>query len=698
LFILSMSTKPGILDLTSPQFDVDAYVSKLLKEKSLDALVAEEEQMVNCVRRLDSDVHQIVYENYNKFLTATSSVRKIEKEFKHLDSEMQSLGKSMSSISRLVNELSPVIDGKKGKASTLARSYRTVHAVQFVSELPATLQSLLDEHQYSELVRLYLKADNSLKPYVDVPNVAEVLDKVKEIVAVAETELRARVGASASSVEAAGEAISLLSRLGVPEDQLRNSLIEAAQATLRRDLDNLSSSPADVLELVGEACSSFLPDLTLCSSLYKSHFPSTKEEMITSLRPLLDGLNERIRQALLTAKPHDTALTVRSLDRYYSKCSALSQHLPELDNLRACTDLVNEISSREVKLCRETIRSEFSSSISSIRETLVVDSRSALPTLISSLLGSALLQIKTALAHLLLFTASDVAFSSSPQSSSSFRAPFARLVYEEVLVGANKDASSVCLSTCSSHASSQPSLALILALFAHEWVTKNTQLEVLCREQFSIGSEEAREMSREDEISALWRSAAHQMLTQYVQQTAVTVGDPWCNALAVVNTPTQPRGVSLATKRMREEMRQLADTVASVFGEETRRESRQQKGTKQVTMPSETLKDSLWSERVDLHATVHFKKTSMLVAIAKGVLKSGVEGVRMNTLGSYAMQQIQVDVAYLQDSFSVLIGDDALLTSLFDSILSSSLRRCANPQLLHPNVVTSLMADDDMEK
>lgn len=36
-----------------------------------------------------------------------------------------------------------------------------------------------------------------------------------------------------------------------------------------RDLSTLSSSPADVLELVDEACSSFLPDLALCASLYR---------------------------------------------------------------------------------------------------------------------------------------------------------------------------------------------------------------------------------------------------------------------------------------------------------------------------------------------------------------------------------------------------------------------------------------------
>ena len=37
------------------------------------------------VRRLDSDVHQLVYENYNKFLTATNTVRKIQDEFNELE-------------------------------------------------------------------------------------------------------------------------------------------------------------------------------------------------------------------------------------------------------------------------------------------------------------------------------------------------------------------------------------------------------------------------------------------------------------------------------------------------------------------------------------------------------------------------------------------------------------------------------------
>lgn len=44
-----MPSDQGILDLGSSTFDVDAYMSKLLKEKTLDELVKEEEQMVNNV-------------------------------------------------------------------------------------------------------------------------------------------------------------------------------------------------------------------------------------------------------------------------------------------------------------------------------------------------------------------------------------------------------------------------------------------------------------------------------------------------------------------------------------------------------------------------------------------------------------------------------------------------------------------------
>lgn len=39
------------------------------------------EEMVQSVRRLDYEMQHLVYENYNKFLTATTTVKKMQDEF-----------------------------------------------------------------------------------------------------------------------------------------------------------------------------------------------------------------------------------------------------------------------------------------------------------------------------------------------------------------------------------------------------------------------------------------------------------------------------------------------------------------------------------------------------------------------------------------------------------------------------------------
>lgn len=73
------------LNLNSLQFDSEAYVNNLIQKKGLDELVAVEEDMVQNVRRLDSEMQQLVYENYNKFLTATNTVRNMQAAFTAMD-------------------------------------------------------------------------------------------------------------------------------------------------------------------------------------------------------------------------------------------------------------------------------------------------------------------------------------------------------------------------------------------------------------------------------------------------------------------------------------------------------------------------------------------------------------------------------------------------------------------------------------
>lgn len=67
----------GPCDINGAAFEPDVYLSRLLKERSLTELMDKESEMVKHIKLLDSDMQTLVYENYNKFISATDTIRKV---------------------------------------------------------------------------------------------------------------------------------------------------------------------------------------------------------------------------------------------------------------------------------------------------------------------------------------------------------------------------------------------------------------------------------------------------------------------------------------------------------------------------------------------------------------------------------------------------------------------------------------------
>jgi len=67
----------GSCDINGPQFEPDVYLSRLIKERSLTELMDKEAEMVQHIKSLDSDMQTLVYENYNKFISATDTIRTV---------------------------------------------------------------------------------------------------------------------------------------------------------------------------------------------------------------------------------------------------------------------------------------------------------------------------------------------------------------------------------------------------------------------------------------------------------------------------------------------------------------------------------------------------------------------------------------------------------------------------------------------
>ena len=68
-------------DIDGAHFNPDMYLSKLIQEKSLTELMDKESEMLRQIRSLDSDMQTLVYENYNKFISATDTIRKVHVYF-----------------------------------------------------------------------------------------------------------------------------------------------------------------------------------------------------------------------------------------------------------------------------------------------------------------------------------------------------------------------------------------------------------------------------------------------------------------------------------------------------------------------------------------------------------------------------------------------------------------------------------------
>ena len=66
------------MNIDSTAFAVDKYVGTLLQYKSLEELVQRGNAMVSEIKSLDSDMQMLVYENYNKFISATDTIRKMK--------------------------------------------------------------------------------------------------------------------------------------------------------------------------------------------------------------------------------------------------------------------------------------------------------------------------------------------------------------------------------------------------------------------------------------------------------------------------------------------------------------------------------------------------------------------------------------------------------------------------------------------
>ncbi|XP_034478025.1 vacuolar protein sorting-associated protein 51 homolog isoform X2 [Drosophila innubila] len=730
-----MDEKDNPFDMDSSSFDSDRYLEKLLKDCSLKQIMDTEAAVVKDTQTLHSDMQTLVYENYNKFISATDTIRKMKDDFKQMETDVNLLMTKMQSITTFSEQITGTLQGTRSQLCRLSEKHSLLKRLQFLSTLPAKLKTLIEEQNYAQAVQDYLHAQKVFAQYGRQPSFDGIQRDCDAIMAELKERLRQdfqRAGNTAQSLTEIGE---LLLQLDEKTSDLASEMLRCAGKRLHEQIAMLQDqTERDMLEFVDMGIEGFLNDLALVVTSYfdmfvAKHYEHERDDFQeNALNELNIFLNQNIDNYLSLVQDRvesdigygDTQVMLRALDRLHRRLQAMRNICRGLQVQRNTLDIIIGAAHQLCDAHGKSLRDHFADSLSAVRLSLVsaksdVATGVNLNDLISNLYVAMLEKIKGVLQDLLIFLRTDWSFNIKAEHKGALCVEGIR---EHLLIGFLRHISKMMCGFADTSSSSPPNLLLVLSKTCLELEQQGVHILIaLVDDLYEIDSENSATLTHETEICAEMRETAQSVLDAYVRLQGTNISQmlrksvetrDWLNCL-------EPRSVRAVMKRVVEELGSIETVVASLYdtattnaGFRTTASSDSSRKTYfsnfNATKPQyrsnwsnytpSQLESSyvsnihrLFSERVDIFTSVEFTKTSIVMGIIKIGLKTLLECVRLRTFSKFGLQQIQVDAHYLQMNLWRFVSDENLVNFLLDEILGSAVHRCLESVLMEPNAV-----------
>jgi vacuolar protein sorting-associated protein 51 len=229
---LSSGYDPTNID--SPGFDPETYVSKLLRESRLTQLIDKEQILTKQIKTLDNEMQTLVYENYNKFISATDTIRQMKKDFKTMEDEMTHLISTMSSINTNNHQIHQTLDHRRQEIRKLTSIHVLLQKLQYLFQLPTKLKEYADECQYELAVNTYMRALKALEKYEHIPSFNHIQQTCIETMNTIRNELKTNFDQQQTT---SSDVVKLLLKLGESSDYLARQYLQQNKQRLVQPLE-----------------------------------------------------------------------------------------------------------------------------------------------------------------------------------------------------------------------------------------------------------------------------------------------------------------------------------------------------------------------------------------------------------------------------------------------------------------------------
>ncbi|KAK2649658.1 hypothetical protein Ddye_017147 [Dipteronia dyeriana] len=716
--------------INASSFDADQYMNLLVQRSNLEGLLQRHVEMAAEIKNLDTDLQMLVYENYNKFISATDTIKRMNSNIVGMETNMEQLLEKIKTVQSRSDGVNTSLFEKREHIEKLHRTRTLLRKVQFIYDLPARLGKCIKSEAYADAVRFYNGAMPIFKAYGD-SSFQDCKRASEEAIAIIIKNLQGMLFSDSESIQARAEAAVLLKQLDFPVDSLKVKLLEKLEQSLG-DLqlknDDISgalmgSNDPSKQENVPESVSITAHEASVREFVdairaYRVIFPDSETQLIKLARDLVTKNFETAEQ--YGKKWIHSADLLGVFRIIWADVLMMDEALPEallsdfsleaaqitLKNYAASTFslLLHNISDAltKVNAGQKEGMEEYS-----LQDALECSKKAVLQGSIDVLLDfRQLLGDELGL----LVKLRDLTIDWVQEGFQDFF----RALHDQFLMLSGRHNSCGQDQSLMEGTQSDKVLAGLVLVLAHLSVfVEQTAIPRITEEivaSFSGGSAYV-----PGDICQIFRSAADKLLHHYINMRTKRISVLLRKRFTAPNwvKHKEPREVHMFVDLFLQELEAVENEVKQILPQGINRKHhrtgsngstnssrsnplRDDKLSRSNTQRArsqllETHLAKLFKQKVEIFTKVEYTQESVLTTIVKLSLKSLQEFVRLQTFNRSGFQQIQLDIQFLRTPLKEAVEDEAAIDFLLDEVIVAASERCLDPNPLEPPILDKLI-------
>ncbi|XP_010679379.2 vacuolar protein sorting-associated protein 51 homolog [Beta vulgaris subsp. vulgaris] len=737
----AVSSKYATLDtINSPSFDPDHYMNLLVQKSNLETLLQRHVEMAAEIKNLDTDLQMLVYENYNKFISATETIKRMNSNIVGMETNMEQLLEKILSVQSRSDGVNTSLFEKREHIEKLHRTRNLLRKIQFIYDLPERLGKCIKSEAYTDAVKFYTGAMPIFKAYGD-SSFQDCKKASEEAVSIIIKNLQGKLFSDSESIQVRAEAVMLLKQLDFPVDNLKDQLFEKLEQSLgdvQLHLDGKIGFSAKPDDSAKQELPNHIPaahevstrELVEAVRAYRVIFPNSEQQLIRISHDLVikhfESVDTHIKSQISSAQLLDLLKLV------WADVLMMDEVLPEASVADVCLEAANHAVKQYITGAFSHLLQDISDSLMKIQINQKETVKEEHP-LQAILEASKKAVIQGSMGVLLDFR--QLLDDSLPLLNSlrdlvidwvqeGFQAFFRTLYNRFLLLSGKNNPTSQDLVFHDSMQGDKTVAGLVLVLAQLSVFIDQNAIPRITEEiatSFSSGGVRGYESGPAfvpAEICRIYRSAAEKFLHLYINMKTQRVSVLLKKRFTTPNwiKHKEPREVHMFVDLFLQELEGVLSEVKQLLPEGPTRKHRRadsmsngsttssrsnplrddrllarsntQKARSQLL---ETHLAKLFKQKMEIFTKVDATQDSVLTTIVKLCLKSLQEFVRLQTFNRSGFQQIQLDTQFLRNSIKDSVEDEAAVDFLLDEVIVAAVDRCMDPTPLEPAVLDRLV-------